>query len=137
MTVTLNAEQSLYVIPEGKEYSCLGIDVLIERYNRLAAEMNWRAFPLEERGTLAGYERYQILLTAARETGKRFSCDLSPQLIGLEGRRVEVTDNYGGTWRFKVGKSTGWLPIHLELANARSSGGGAACRMYQSVRIVR
>lgn len=136
--VTVNAEQGLYVIPAGGGgYSCLGFDVLVERYNRLAGAMDWRGFPLEERGTLEGYARYEALLTAARETGRRFSCELSPQLIGLEGRRVEVVTAYGETRRFQVGKSTGWLPIHLEVYNRRSTGGGAADRQYQSVRVVR
>lgn len=135
--VTINAEQGLYVIPEGNGYSCLGFDVLVDRYNRLAAELGWRAFPLEERATLEGYARYRELMRAAAESGKRFTCDLSPQLIGLEGRRVEVVTDYGETRRFNVGKSTGWLPIHLEVHHHRSTGGGAAERHYKSVRVIR
>jgi hypothetical protein len=38
--VTINAGQRLYVIPEsGGGYSCLGFDVVVDRYNRLAAEL--------------------------------------------------------------------------------------------------
>ncbi len=132
-TVTLNTEQGLYVIPESGGYSCLGFDVLIERYNRLASELGWRGFPLDERGTLDGYERYRALQEAARTSGKRFTCELSPQLTGLEGHRVEVTDHYGETRRFIVGKSTGWTPIHLEIKTRRSSGGGACNRTYARV----
>ena len=36
MQVTINAEQELYVIPCGKGYTCLGFDVLLERYNAIA-----------------------------------------------------------------------------------------------------
>lgn len=140
--VTVNTDQSLYVIPESGGYSCLGFDVVIDRYNRLAAELlhsgakTWggaNQFPTAERGTLAGYDRYRALLDAAYATGRRFTCELSPQLIGLEGHRVEV-QGYGETRRFIVGKSTGWLPIHLEIARRDSSGGGAASRVYDSVR---
>lgn len=64
----------------------------------------------------------------------RDNSSLSPQLVGLEGHRVEAKTTYGETRRFIVGKSTGWVPIHLELANRRSSGGGGAERNYTSVR---
>ena len=137
MSVTINQDQGLYVIPKHGGYSCLGFDVLIERYNRLAVEVGWRGFPADERGTLAGFARYTALMTHAASMGSRFACELTPQLAGLEGRRVEVTDLYGETHRFQVGKSTGWLPIHLELSNSRSTGGIGAGRAYASVRVIR
>lgn len=59
---------------------------------------------------------------------------LSPQLIGLEGWRVEVVDNYNEKRRFIVRRSTGWMPIHLEVKTRRSLGGGAADKTYKSVR---
>ena len=40
----------------------------------------------------------------------------------------------GEARRFIIGKSTGWLPIHLEVSRKTSSGGGAAERHYKSVR---
>lgn len=65
--------------------------------------------------------------------------DLTPQLIGLEGYRVEVEDPDDGpyrglTRRFYVGRSTGWKPCHLEIHNRRSRGGGPALKEYASVR---
>lgn len=66
---------------------------------------------------------------AARDLGA-----LTPQLIGLEGWRVEVETTYGETRRFIVGLSTGWKPIHLEVATRRSMGGSGAEREYRSVR---
>ncbi len=67
----------------------------------------------------------------------RGNANISPQLIGLEGKRVEVTTEYGETRRFWVGKSTGWQPCHIELHNTRSHGGPPAERHYASVRVVR
>lgn len=57
---------------------------------------------------------------------KRVASDdnLCPELIGLEGCRVEATC-YGERVRFQVGKSTGWKPCHLRLHNRASSGGEA------------
>lgn len=63
--------------------------------------------------------------------------DLTPQLVGLEGKRVEVEDI--GDWhkhRFWVGRSTGWRPCHIEVKTRRSSGGCAASKQYRSVRVV-
>lgn len=59
--------------------------------------------------------------------------DLTPQLRGLEGWRVEVEDMYGDVRRFIVGRSTGWRPCHLEIKTRRSSGGSPADKEYRRV----
>jgi hypothetical protein len=72
-----------------------------------------------------------------QKTGKRCDAELSQQLTGLEGRRVEVVDQYGETRRFIVGRSTGWIPVHLEIKTRRSMGGSAVCGApFKSVRLV-
>lgn len=143
--VQINRDQRLFVIPYGSGYSCLGFDVCERRTRALEKELN-ELYPLKtekhRKGTLAAYEYYQKLIRAARDwfekSGHRFQCELTPQLVGLEGKRVEVVDKYGERRRFKVGKSTGWIPCHLELANSRSSGGGAVTGApFKSVRIIR
>ena len=59
---------------------------------------------------------------------------LSPQLVGKEGWRVQVTPLGGGKpRRFIVGKSTGWKPVHLELAYRTSRDGPAADFGYAEV----
>lgn len=73
-------------------------------------------------------------LTPAERDAARDNRCLSPQLLGLEGWRVEAVTTYGETRRFIVGKSTGWVPIHLEIKTRRSTGGFAAERTYTSVR---
>jgi hypothetical protein len=130
---SINAEQGLYVLKCGSGFSCLGFEVTQERMTRLANEMGVPV-PVATLGTAEHYEAYRALLAKAAATGKRFQCELSPQLIGLEGWRVEVEEDYGERKRFIVGKSTGWLPIHLEIASRRSHGGMAADRIYKTVR---
>lgn len=61
---------------------------------------------------------------------------LSPQLVGLEGYRVEVVDQFGETRRFIVGRSTGWRPCHIEVKRRSSWGGIGADRTYQSVKVL-
>ncbi len=73
-------------------------------------------------------------LMASERASLRSNANLSPQLIGLEGYRVEVVTDYDETRRFIVGKSTGWIPCHLEIMRRNSSGGGAAEKHYKSVR---
>lgn len=63
--------------------------------------------------------------------------DLTPQLTGLEGWRVEVVTTYGETRRFIVSRSTGWRPCHIEVKLRTSSGGFGADKEYASVRTLR
>jgi len=149
--VTLNDEQELYVIQAGGGgYSCLGYDVCLDRIDRITTELaGRRAMPENfidgtvkvERGTLGAYDVYRALqahlIKVCKDQNERAVYDLTPQLTGLEGRRVEVVDMHGETRRFKVGLSTGPIPIHLELHNVRSAGGMGAAREYKSVRVVR
>lgn len=62
--------------------------------------------------------------------------DLSPQLVGLEGQRVEVTALSGETRQFYVGKSTGRNPHHLEVRSRRYRGAIAAEKEYESVLVM-
>ena len=135
--ITVNTEQELYVIPAGKGYSCLGFDVCLEWANGIAKWLGVDGIDPTLCGTLEAYTKYQELLGSGRATGRRCPALLTLQLIGLEGKRVEVVDRSGNKRRFIVGKSTGWLPIHLEIARRDSSGGcGVTGAPFQSIREV-
>ena len=62
-------------------------------------------------------------LTPAQQNAQRDLSQLTPQLAGAEGCRVEVLDKHGERRRFIVGRSTGWRPVHLEIKTRRSTGG--------------
>ncbi len=66
----------------------------------------------------------------------RNDSDLTEQLCGKEGWRVEVETTHGEVRRFIVGMSTGWRPCHLEVARRDSSGGPAAEKEYTSVKML-
>lgn len=127
-------------------YTTLGFDVAIRRANGyhqwLVSEGRTDIPPYDVslRGTVEGYYEYRRIADIASahnvRTGHKCPAELSPQLIGLEGKRVEVVTTYDETRRFIVGKSTGWCPCHLEIANRASHGGGAAEHEYKSVRQV-
>lgn len=144
--VSINKDQGLYVIPCGRGHTCLGFDVMIARHNATAAWLRSEGLaaddlPAESRGTIRRYTAYEALCQRAahfnRITGKRCPAELTPQLVGLEGRRGEVVDCYGHKRRFQVGRSTGWMPCHLEIARRTSSGGPAVMGApLQSVRVV-
>ena len=137
--VTINEEQRLFVIPCGDGYSCLGFDVCERRTVALARELAalGESIPQPEPvGTLARYQQYEALIDVAlahnRKSGWRSKSELTPELVGYEGKRVEVRHRWGTdkaveVVRFIVGKSTGWIPCHLEIKTKRSTGGGAVC----------
>src|SRR5688500_17969008 len=66
----------------------------------------------------------------------RSNAGLTPQLIGLEGKRVEVVDQYGNTRRFIVSRSSGWIPCHIEMKPRTSGYGYPAYGPYQSVKVL-
>lgn len=126
--ITINAPQRLFTISEGKGYSCLGFDVC-ER--RRIAVLKWLGRPVASVaiGSDAQWTSYNLAMAdgAIRfaVSGKRCDAELTPAFIGHENERVEVTDSDGSKRRFYIGKSTGWLPCHLELKTRASSGGSA------------
>jgi hypothetical protein len=137
--VGIDPNQELYVIHQGDGYSCLGFDVCLERIERYALNL-FTDPPTVVRGSRDAYDTMRVLMDALKkvydETGEQAVADLNMQLLGLEGCRVEVVTQYNEIRRFIVGKSTGWLPIHLELARRDSSGGPGADREYKSVRVI-
>jgi hypothetical protein len=129
---SINTEQRLYVMPSGQGFSCYGFDVLDRKARAVA---HWMANDLPyiraglELGTREHFEQCARIMDAgaayAQRTGKRCNAELCPQLVGLEGQRVEVTYPDGQKARFYVGKSGGWMPRHLEIKTRRSIGGGS------------
>jgi hypothetical protein len=148
--IAVNLEQSLYVIRSGDGYTCLGFDICGDRARKYLDWLMSRGEPdagglLSEfdrlpRGELRKYEIYRAACDAIKarydRTRERCEVDLVPQLIGLEGKRVEVVDSYGERRRFTVGKSSGWIPVHLELEPRANGGSPAYGAPYQSVRAI-
>ena len=73
-------------------------------------------------------------LTDEQRNKLRDLSGLTPQLIGLEGWRVEAETEYGERRRFIVSRSSGWHPCHIELSRRNSTGGMGASQNYVSVR---
>ena len=143
--ITLNPGYAggVYVLDHGKFITCLGFDVAFKKAAALAVELNSLELSpdLTERGTMTTYNKYAALVDKARQknlaNGWRSRVDLTADLIGLEGKRVEVIDCYGDRRRFIVGRSTGWIPCHLEIKTRRSTGGEAVWGTpFRSVRTV-
>ena len=141
MNIRINREQRLFVLPCGDGgFSCLGFDVCEERIRGLATELEEKPQP-HRRGTRRAYETYERLIELARKrnqsTGWRSQSELTPQLMGLEEKRVEIVGCWEQKRRFYVGKSAGFIPVHLEIARRDSSGGPAVMGTpFRSLRIV-
>lgn len=142
MRITLNTAQSLYILEEERQgYSCLGFTVCRDWTRDIARELVRPDLEPTAFASVEAYGQYEKALRAARDyvaaTRRPLRCQLTPQLIGLEHRRVEVIDRYGERRRFVVGRSTGYIPIHLELANERARGGvGVTGTPFTSVQLV-
>lgn len=139
--VTVNKKQKLYVLKSGNGYSCLGFEVVIKRRNALANELGRPDLAMANKATLKAYKEYLALIELARvknaETGWRSKSELTPELIGLEGKRVEVITSNGEKNRFIVGRSTGFIPCHLEIKKSNSMGGGSVWGSpFKSVRVL-
>lgn len=138
----INAEQQLYVIQCGAGVTTLGFEFAFKRAVEVARWMKQDdLMPREEDiGTKAGYAAYAKLMAMgaehSRAVGQRCPAELVPELRGLEGRRVEVIDCYGETRRFRVGRSSGWLPAHLEMHGRRAYGDVVWGTPFQSVKAV-
>lgn len=76
-------------------------------------------------------------LSREEKDRQRSDAGLTPQLIGLEGYRVEVITTYNEKRRFIVGRSTGWVPCHVELKRIDSIWGDGADKEYKSVKVIR
>jgi hypothetical protein len=125
---SIDDKQRLYVIRCSGGFSCLGFDACEERKRALARELGQTLDGLRV-GTRGAYTEYCRLVRLAsrrhRETGWRSESELTEQLKGLEGWRVAVVDRWNQSRKFIVGRSTGFIPCHLELARRDSSGGPA------------
>ena len=130
MLDSINHKQKLYVLKYGDGYSCLGFEYAEKRR---AAVLAWLGSPSLEGpalGTAEHFAAYEQAMkdgaTFAAKTRERCLLELSPLLVGLEGKRVEVTTPSGEKSRFWVSRSAGWMPCHLEIKTRASTGGCAA-----------
>lgn len=136
--VGIDPQSQMYVIKHGDAITTLGWEVVADRIERMALNLVFEDFKVPASGTREAYDTMMNLQLALKQryerTGEKAIYDLTPDLLGLEGHRVEVVDHEGDQpRRFIVGRSTGWAPIHLEIKTTRSTGGDGARREYHSV----
>jgi len=131
----------------GGGFSCYGFDVLDRKYADLWHEIRGIGAPTDApnpstltTGTVETFDAWQRLKADAfahhQRMRYRFTCELCPQLLNLEGTRVEVLDPFEDSKprRFRVGRSTGWMPCHLEIESSDDGYGDAALSDYLYVR---
>lgn len=139
--VRIDHDAEVYVVrtDPGGGVSSYGFDHVLDRIERLTYAFGTTEVPKVARGSMEAWDTLANLQDRAKRdyerTGERCVADLSPQLTGLEGWRVEVVDHDGDEpRRFIVGRSTGWIPCHLEISRRNAHGGGPARLEYHSVR---
>lgn len=146
MLSSINTEQKVYVLEhmygKRKGYTCLGFNYAYLRAQQVAFFAGVNPPQESNIGTAQGYAEYAEIMSAGAEyaahTSKRCNAELTPQLLGLEGQRVEIVDSYDEKRRFIVGKSTGWMPCHLEIKKSNSTGGvSVSGAPFKSVRVIK
>jgi hypothetical protein len=141
--VTAGKDVAHYSIRRGNQVTFLGYEAARNGQEAVAKWMGREDLlpKPEEFGTVKGYASYMRVMDLggkhAKKTGQKSTHELVPQLVGLEGKRVEVVDAYGEKRRFYVGKSTGWVPVHLEIPLRNSTGGIQAMGApFKSVKVI-
>jgi hypothetical protein len=145
--ITINEKQRLFVIKIEGGYTCLGFDVCEKRTMALRAELKRVTYqrydddPLPPNGSIESYNRYEELIEIAhkynKSTGYRFMYELTPQLIGLEGKAVEVEQFDGEKRKFIIGRSMGFIPVHIEIEKSSDHGGSAVYGApFKSVKVI-
>jgi hypothetical protein len=148
---SINAEQRLYVIECGEGFTTLGFDYAREQQNKvndwLTSVGYCKTDADAEVGTEEAYKQYLDTMdfgsVVHNTRGLRCPANLHPKLIGLEGKKVRVEwvekSELGDVTEFiefYVGKSTGWMPVHLELKR-KSSDGGPVVFIPEGATIIR
>lgn len=129
---SINKTARLYVMQCGGGFSCYGFDVLDRKARAVAQWLSANGENVADVPARVGTKKHYAACSKilahgaayAARSGARCNAELIPQFIGHEGQRVECT-LYGERVRFYIGKSSGWMPSHLEIKTARSSGGNA------------
>jgi hypothetical protein len=102
--------------------------------NKVAEWLELPHIPAEVTGAQL-YSAYKALMVAGgaknSATGEICHACLVPALIGLEGKRVEVLDDFGDNFRYHVGRSNGWLPVHVHMLRE------GACRIPNGIKQAR
>lgn len=132
----IDHERRHYVLESPAGYSCLGFDVAEHRRAAYAAWLDhgdaWRDHPADASpaplGTVEHYREYAFMLSSVlarcKEQRTRCPVELEQVLKGWEGCRVEVITR-DDRRRFWVGRSTGPVPIHIEISRRNYTGGPA------------
>jgi hypothetical protein len=144
MSISINQEQRLFVIPSGAGYSCFGFDNCFQEARALAKIMGLAdQMPAKaEIGTLKQYEQHRSLLGQfSGHPGSRLTW-FNPETpeavrVVLERARLQHSrlrlffgdTNTGRDWLNEygvvgtIGRSMGITKIPLLISNSRSSGG--------------
>lgn len=117
--IRINKEQKLYVIPVHEGFTTLGFKRAETLRKRMLKWVDGTDIPARA-GTAEAWLAYQLAKMKAQakhqETGEKCPAELTPKLIGKEGKRVEIYDKDDTFKRsFTVSRSAGWLPCHIEM----------------------
>ena len=133
---SINVEDERYVLKAGEGFTCLGFDYAIAQASKVAT---WLGTPelitalKATRGTVEGYDQYRAIMALGRNSAKVCAADLDPRYTPFLGQRVTVTFDDGSKESFRVGKSTGWMPVYLAIEPGEDGGSPVPTRNVAKV----
>lgn len=134
--------KGVFVIPCGDGFSTLGFAYAEKRARGVLEWIGGKFRYSPKFNSLVNlYEEYKRAMKEGAEyaakTGRKCPLELTPQLIGLEGKRVAIINADGSEEsRFRVGRSTGWLPCHLEIMPNAHGGSSVYIPEGATIRIL-
>ena len=128
MNVTLNADRALYIVASPGGTSCLGFDNARGHADQIAARLQRPdlAFGAEDRGTLAGYAKYQAAIAAWARSPLRRETYFDPGTDPKAAKALETCRRDERKVRIMYGNTeTGecWMEEHDVVGRIGRSGG--------------
>ena len=143
--ITVDTEKRMYDVP----YSTLsgssrlpfeGVERRVNQFTEWLLERNYTLPPIPECGTVAYYVYQEELMDIAyvhcQSTGEKFLTWLKPELIGYEGKTIEVVDKLGETQRFKLGVIGEWALQHVRILPGEEGSRPVIGEPFQSIKVV-
>lgn len=119
--VGIDPASEVYVVVQDDQMALWDFDAVMDRIERYSIELLMDRPPRVVRGSLEAYDTMRnlqaALIAGARRRGPQAFAvsELSPQLMGWEGRRVIAVSLAGDRREFAIGRTEGPLPHHVEV----------------------
>src|SRR5260221_108576 len=143
--ILVDPEKRVYRIPTMTSDDTISIEYdsvseFIEQFSTWLTERGYEVPPVPEVGTVEHYLTQEELGTMIykhwEDTGEQFREWLIPELIGYEGKTLEVVTCWGETQRFTLGLTGVWAAHHVTVIPGNEGFHPVIGHPFQSIKVV-